>query len=30
MQRRYNARLIVTHDLHWEDTVKLAPQEWYE
>jgi glyoxylase-like metal-dependent hydrolase (beta-lactamase superfamily II) len=30
MQRRYDARLIVTHDLHWEDNVKLGPQEWYE
>ena len=30
MQRRYHARLIVTHDLHWQDNVKLAPKEWYE
>jgi N-acyl homoserine lactone hydrolase len=30
MQRRHNATLIVTHDLHWEEAIKLAPQEWYE
>jgi N-acyl homoserine lactone hydrolase len=30
MQRRYDARLIVTHDLHWKDNVRLGPQEWYE
>ena len=30
MQRRHNATLIVSHDLHWEETIKLAPQEWYE
>jgi glyoxylase-like metal-dependent hydrolase (beta-lactamase superfamily II) len=30
MQRRHNAELIVTHDLHWEETIRLAPDEWYE
>jgi N-acyl homoserine lactone hydrolase len=30
MQRRHNATLIVAHDLHWEESVRLAPQEWYE
>ena len=30
MQRRHSAALIVTHDLHWEETIKLAPEEWYE
>jgi hypothetical protein len=30
MQRRYHAKLIVTHDLHWQDTIKLGPREWYE
>jgi N-acyl homoserine lactone hydrolase len=30
LQRRHNAKLIVTHDLHWEEAVKLGPQEWYE
>ncbi|MGH3224885.1 MAG: N-acyl homoserine lactonase family protein [Streptosporangiaceae bacterium] len=30
LQRRYNAQLIVTHDLHWEQSVKLAPAAWYE
>jgi len=22
--------LLVTHDLHWQDTVRLGPQDWYE
>ena len=30
MQRRHDARLLVTHDLHWEDTVRLGPEQWYE
>ena len=30
MQRRHDAELIFTHDLDFEKTVKLAPQEWYE
>jgi N-acyl homoserine lactone hydrolase len=30
MQRRYDAKLIVTHDLHWEDSVKVGPEQWYE
>jgi N-acyl homoserine lactone hydrolase len=30
MQRRHDATLIVAHDLHWEESVRLAPQEWYE
>jgi N-acyl homoserine lactone hydrolase len=30
MQRRHNARLIITHDLHWQDTTRIAPEEWYE
>jgi N-acyl homoserine lactone hydrolase len=30
LQRRHNARLIVTHDLHWQDNVKVAPEQWYE
>ena len=30
MQRRYGAELILTHDLHWEETIKLGPEECYE
>lgn len=30
MQRRHNAKLIITHDLHWQETAKLAPEQWYE
>ena len=30
MQRRHDAKLIVTHDIHCEETIKLAPGEWYE
>jgi N-acyl homoserine lactone hydrolase len=30
LQRRHDAALIVTHDIHWAETVKLAPGEWYE
>ena len=30
LQRRHDARLIVTHDLHWQETIKLGPEEWYE
>jgi N-acyl homoserine lactone hydrolase len=30
LQKRYNAELLLTHDLHWEKTVKVAPEEWYE
>jgi N-acyl homoserine lactone hydrolase len=30
LQRRYRAQLIVTHDLHWESTIKVAPDQWYE
>jgi hypothetical protein len=30
MQWRHDAKLIVTHDIHWEETIKLAPGEWYE
>ena len=30
LQRRYNAELIVSHDLHWADQIKLGPEEWYE
>jgi N-acyl homoserine lactone hydrolase len=30
LQRRYKAELIVTHDLHWEESVKVAPEQWYE
>jgi hypothetical protein len=30
MQRRYDAELILTHDLHWEETIKLGPEECYE
>ena len=30
LQRRHNARLIVTHDLHWQDNMKLGPDQWYE
>jgi N-acyl homoserine lactone hydrolase len=30
LQRRYDARLIVTHELHWEESVKLAPRDWYQ
>ena len=30
MQRRHEARLILTHDLAWHENVKLAPSEWYD
>jgi glyoxylase-like metal-dependent hydrolase (beta-lactamase superfamily II) len=30
MQRRHNAELIVTHDLHFEKNIRIAPDEWYE
>jgi N-acyl homoserine lactone hydrolase len=30
MQRRYDAELILSHDLHWDGTVKLGPEECYE
>lgn len=30
MQRRYGAALIFSHDLDFDETVKLAPGEWYE
>lgn len=30
MQRRYNAELIVTHDLEFEKNIRIAPEEWYE
>lgn len=30
MQRRHHADVIVTHDLQWEENIKLAPEEWYE
>jgi glyoxylase-like metal-dependent hydrolase (beta-lactamase superfamily II) len=30
MQRRYDAELILTHDLHWEEAIKLGPEECYE
>jgi hypothetical protein len=30
MREALNAKLIVTHDLHWQDNVRLGPQEWYE
>ena len=30
LQRRHNARLIVTHDLHWQENVRLGPEQWYE
>jgi N-acyl homoserine lactone hydrolase len=30
MQRRHHATLIVTHDLHWAESVRLGPEEWYE
>lgn len=30
LQRRHNAQLIVTHDLHWEQSVRVAPEKWYE
>lgn len=30
LQRRYGAELIVTHDLHWEKNVRVAPESWYE
>ncbi len=29
-QRRYDAELIFTHDLHYEENIKVAPEEWYE
>jgi glyoxylase-like metal-dependent hydrolase (beta-lactamase superfamily II) len=30
MRRRLDAKLLVTHDLYWEDTVKLEPEQRYE
>lgn len=30
LQRKFNAQLIVTHNIHWEQTIKVAPKEWYE
>jgi N-acyl homoserine lactone hydrolase len=30
LQRRHDAKLIVTHDLHWESEIRLAPDQWYE
>lgn len=30
MQRRHGAQLIVSHDLHWRETAKVAPEHWYE
>ena len=30
MQRRHNAELIFTHDIHWMTTVRVAPDKWYE
>jgi hypothetical protein len=30
LEKRYGARLIATHELDYRETVKLAPDEWYE
>lgn len=30
LQRRHDATLLITHDLHWEDNVRLGPHQWYE
>jgi glyoxylase-like metal-dependent hydrolase (beta-lactamase superfamily II) len=30
MQRQHDAELIFTHDLDWETTVRVAPDQWYE
>jgi glyoxylase-like metal-dependent hydrolase (beta-lactamase superfamily II) len=29
-QRRYNAEVIYSHDLHYHENVRVAPDEWYE
>jgi glyoxylase-like metal-dependent hydrolase (beta-lactamase superfamily II) len=30
LKRRHNAELIVTHDQHWKENLRVAPDEWYE
>jgi hypothetical protein len=30
IERRLGARLICTHDVDFRETMKLAPEEWYE
>jgi N-acyl homoserine lactone hydrolase len=30
MRRRYDATLIITHDLDWETSTRLGPDHWYE
>jgi glyoxylase-like metal-dependent hydrolase (beta-lactamase superfamily II) len=30
LEERHNAHLIATHELDYKETVKLAPQEWYD
>jgi N-acyl homoserine lactone hydrolase len=29
-QREHNAELVFTHDLHYEQRIRRAPDEWYE
>jgi N-acyl homoserine lactone hydrolase len=28
--RTHNAQLIFTHDIHYQETMRVAPSEWYE
>ena len=30
LEERLQARLIATHELDYKETVKLAPDAWYE
>jgi N-acyl homoserine lactone hydrolase len=30
LQRRYDAELIFTHDLAWQQKTRVAPERWYE
>jgi hypothetical protein len=30
LERRLGARLICTHDVDFRETMRLAPEEWYE
>lgn len=30
LQRRYDAELIFTHDLEWQQKTRVAPERWYE
>jgi len=30
LEERYSAKLIATHELDYNESVKVAPDEWYE